>query len=169
MWSCAGRARIAGTNVADARRTLDDLLRDARSRLERLSPEEALAAQRAGALLIDTRSHYERARYGVIPGSLHIPLSVLDWRLDPDADPEYHNSHIVGLEQQLVLVCGHGCSTSLAAARLQELGFSRATDLIGGFTAWKERELPVHPAPEIDDELVPGMGSPDPEAPSPAP
>ncbi len=145
-----------------SRTTIDELLREARSRLDRLTPEEATSAQRAGALLIDTRSRDERSRYGVIPGSLHIPLSVLEWRLDPDADPGYHNPHVVGLEQRLVLVCAHGYSTSLAAARLQELGFSRATDLIGGFTAWKEHELPVNPAPEIDDELAPGMGSPDP-------
>ena len=145
-----------------SRTTIDELVREARSRLDRLTPEAAIAAQRTGAFVIDTRSHHERSRYGVIPGSLHIPLSVLEWRLDPDADPDYHNPRIVGLEQQLVLVCAHGCSTSLAAARLQELGFSRATDLIGGFTAWKDQELPVHPAPEIDDELVPGMGSPDP-------
>jgi rhodanese-related sulfurtransferase len=145
-----------------SRTTIDELLREARSRLDRLTPEDAITARHIGALLIDTRSHDERSRYGVIPGSLHIPLSVLEWRLDPDADPDHHNPRIVGLEQQLVLVCGHGYSTSLAAARLQELGFSRATDLVGGFTAWKEQELPVHPAPEIDDELVPGMGSPDP-------
>lgn len=147
--------------MPDARRTLDDLLRDARSRLERLSPAEAFAAQQKGALLIDTRSHHERTRDGVIPASLHIPLSVLEWRLDPDADLEFHNPHVDGLDQQLVLVCAHGCSTSLAAARLQELGFARATDVDGGFTAWKERGLPIRPAPDIEDDLTPGMGSPD--------
>ena len=119
------------------RTTIDDLLRDARSRLERLEPEEALAAQRDGALLIDTRSHDERARNGVIPGSLHVPRSVLEWRLDPDADPAHRNPHVAGLEERLVLVCAHGYSTSLAAATLQDLGFARATDLVGGFTAWK--------------------------------
>ena len=154
-------AKIAVTKVADTRRTLDDLLRDARRRLERLSPERAVAAQRAGALLIDTRSHHERIRYGVIPGSLHIPLSVLEWRLDPDAELAYHNAHIDGLDQQLVLICAHGYSSSLAAARLHDLGFSRATDLDGGFTAWKQLGLPVRPAPEIDEDLAPGMGSPD--------
>ena len=161
--SYAGRARIVDTSVSDetARRTIDDVLRDARSRLERLSPREALAAQHDGALLIDTRGEHERARSGVIPGSLHIPLSVLEWRLDPDADLRYHNPHVEGLDQQLVLVCEHGYSTSLAAARLQELGFSAATDLDGGFTAWKEHGLPVRPAPNLEDDVVPGMGSPD--------
>ena len=161
MSCCVAHAKIAATKVADARRTVDDLLRDARSRLERLSPEGALAAHRAGALLIDTRSHHERIRYGVIPGSLHIPLSVLEWRLDPDTELAHHNAHIDGLDQQLVLICAHGYSSSLAAARLHELGFSRATDMDGGFTAWEQQGLPVRPAPEIDDDLTPGMGSPD--------
>lgn len=147
--------------MTGTRTTLADLLRAARSRLERLEPEEALAAQRAGALLIDTRSHDERREHGVIPGALHIPRSVLEWRLDPDADPAYRNPHIEGLDQRLVLVCAHGESTSLAAATLQELGFSRATDLIGGFAAWKEAGLPVVPAPEPDAGEVPGLGPPD--------
>jgi len=145
-----------------ARKTIDDLLREARSRLERLEPEEALTAQEAGALLIDTRSQDERRREGVIPGSLHIPRSVLEWRLDPDNDPAHRSPFVEGLDQWIVLVCAHGYSTSLAAATLQDLGFSRATDVIGGFTAWKDRGLPVHPAPEPDDHALPGTGPPDP-------
>jgi rhodanese-related sulfurtransferase len=144
------------------RKTINRLLEEARSRLERLEPEEALAAQRQGALLVDTRSHDERRRRGIIPGSLHIPLSVLPWRLDPAADPAYRSPYAEGLEQRLVLVCAHGYSTSLAAAVLQDLGFSKATDLVGGFTAWQERGLPVRQAPEVDEGAVPGMGPPDP-------
>ena len=126
-----------------------------------MEPHEAHAAQAAGgAVLIDTRSNEERARDGVIPGSLHIPRSVLEWRLDPAADPAFHNPHIDGLDQLLVLVCAHGESTSLAAATLQDLGFAGATDLVGGFTAWREAGLPVRPAPELDPGAVPGMGDP---------
>lgn len=144
-----------------SRRSLADLLAEARSRLDRLDPEAAFEAQSAGALLIDTRSSDERARDGVIPGALHIPRSVLEWRLDPDADPAYHNAHVDGLDQWIVLVCAHGESTSLAAATLQELGFSRATDLVGGFAAWQEAGLPVHAAPAADPDIRPGMGGPD--------
>ena len=144
------------------RKTIDDLLREARNRLERLEPEDALAAQREGALLIDTRSHDERARHGVIPGSLHIPRLVLEWRLDPDSNPAYKSPYVDGLDEWLVLLCAHGYSTSLAASTLQELGFARATDLVGGFTAWKERGLPVSPAPDVDESAVPGMSPPDP-------
>ncbi len=144
-----------------ARTTIDDLLRDARSRLVRLEPDDALAAQQTGALLIDTRSADERQREGVIPGALHIPLSVLEWRLDPAANQAFHNPHVEGLDQPLVLVCAHGYSTSLAAARLQQLGFGRATDVVGGFTAWRDAGLPVR-ADTNDGPPVPGMGDPDP-------
>jgi rhodanese-related sulfurtransferase len=149
--------------VADAtsRTTLADLLAQARTRLERLEPQAAFEAQANGALLIDTRSDDERAREGVIPGALHIPRSVLEWRLDPDADPTFHNPHIDGLEQRLVLVCAHGESTSLAAATLQDLGFTRATDLVGGFAAWRAAGLPVGTAARIDPRAIPGMGDPD--------
>jgi rhodanese-related sulfurtransferase len=143
------------------RKTLEDLLASARRRLERLEPDVAHAAQSEGAVLVDTRSNDERARDGVIPGALHIPRSVLEWRLDPDADPAFHNHHVVGLDQWIVLVCAHGESTSLAAATLQELGFSHATDIVGGFAAWRAAGLPVHTAPAVDTDVPPGMGGPD--------
>lgn len=143
------------------RKTIDDLLAESRRRLDRLEPEEALAAQRDGALIVDTRSHDERRRTGVIPGSLHVPLSVLPWRLDPATDPAHRSPYVEGLGQRLVLVCAHGYSTSLAAATLQDLGFAYATDLAGGFTAWQELGLPIRPAPEVDGSATPGMGPPD--------
>ena len=145
----------------EPRTTLDALLREARSGLDRLEPAAALEAQAAGALIVDTRSHDERSQTGVIPGSLHIPRSVLEWRLDPAADPAFHNPHVEGLDQQIVLVCAHGCSSSLAAGTLRVLGFARATDLVGGFVAWQAAGLPVLPAPAVDRGAVPGMGDAD--------
>jgi rhodanese-related sulfurtransferase len=143
------------------RKTIDDLLHEARARLDRLEPDDALAAQQTGALLIDTRSAEERRRRGVIPGALHVPRTVLEWRVDPNIAPEYRSPHVHGLDQRLVVVCAHGYSSSLAAATLQELGFTRATDMVGGFEAWRERGLPVHPAPEVDPDAPSGLGPPD--------
>ena len=144
------------------RKTIADVLAEARGRLERLEPTQALAAQQAGGLVIDTRSADERRRTGVIPGSLHIPLSVLEWRCDPATDPVYRNRHVQGLDQHIVLVCAHGYSSSLAAARLQEIGFARATDLDGGLAAWQEAGLPLRAAPEADPGALPGTGDPAP-------
>ena len=79
------------------------------------------------------------------------------------ADPAFHNPHVDGLDQRIVLVCAHGYSSSLAAATLQVLGFSRATDLAGGFVAWQAAGLPVHPTLDVDSDAIPGMGDPAPE------
>jgi rhodanese-related sulfurtransferase len=146
------------------RRSLDELVAEARKRIEpRLEPEEAQRAMASGALLVDLRSLDERRRHGVVPGSLHIPRTVLEWRVDPDSG--YTNPSVTGLDDHLVLFCAEGYSSSLAAATLRDLGCTNATDLIGGFDAWKAAGLPVRSA-EDDPEPAPGelsgMGPPDP-------
>jgi rhodanese-related sulfurtransferase len=136
------------------RRTLQDLLRDARATIERLEPADAWAATAEGALIVDTRS--DRAT-GVVPGSLHVPLSVLQWRADPDS--EWRNPQIGGLDTHLILICADGESSSLAAASLRELGFNRVGDVVGGFGAWLAAGLPVAIAPPPGTGL-PGMDGP---------
>jgi rhodanese-related sulfurtransferase len=124
------------------RRTINDLLADARTGLQRLRPAEAHAAMEDGALLIDTRCAELRRRDGTIPGAVHVPLSVLFWRLDPSSghdEPELSRT----LGRQVILMCDHGFSSSLAAATLRELGFSNATDIDGGFQAWAGAGLPI--------------------------
>ena len=123
------------------RTTIDDLLAAARLGLQRLSPVQAAQAVAAGALLVDTRCAELRKRDGVVPGAAHIPLSVLFWRLDPDS--EHPDPDAADVDRQVVLLCEHGYSSSLAAATLRQLGYSRATDVIGGFEAWRAHGLPV--------------------------
>lgn len=127
------------------RQTIGDLLAEARSRLDRLEPAQAMRALVDGALLIDTRSADLRRASGIIPGSVHVPLSVLFWRLDPSSD--HDDPALSDLQRRIVLVCAHGYSSSLAAATLRDLGFGLATDLIGGFEAWAAAGLPIEPAP----------------------
>jgi rhodanese-related sulfurtransferase len=136
------------------RRTLDELLREARAKIERFEPGDAWAAAREGALIVDTR--VDRSA-GVVPGSLHVPLSVLQWRVDPDS--AWRNPHVGGLDTQLILICDHGESSSLAAASLRELGFTRVGDVVGGFEAWVAAGLPVAAAPPMVEGL-PGMTGP---------
>jgi rhodanese-related sulfurtransferase len=121
--------------------TIGALLDEARSRLERLEPQAAFGAQSDGALIIDTRCAELRRDDGVIPGSVHVPLSVLYWRLD--ATSGHADPTLTDTDRQLVLCCAHGYSSSLAAATLRDLGFSRATDIVGGFEAWAAAGLPV--------------------------
>jgi rhodanese-related sulfurtransferase len=127
------------------RRTIHDLLEDARRGIARLGPSEAHeAVTRAGAILVDTRSEDQRRREGVIPGARHHPLSELEWWLDPASG---HSDPAIGLDAWIIVVCQEGYASSLAAARLKSIGFSRATDLVGGVEAWKAAGLPVvaHP------------------------
>ena len=128
-------------NPLVGRKTIDQLLAGARARLDRVGPAQALEAQRAGALLIDTRSDDERQRHGVIAGAVHVPLSVLPWRLDPDF--EYRDPALCDLSRRVILVCADGYSSSFAAVLLQEIGFAHATDLDGGFNGWKTAGFPV--------------------------
>ncbi len=127
-----------------ARTTIAELLAAARARLARLGPDEADAAMRAGALLIDIRSDTQRARDGVVPGAVHHPRNVLEWRADPASG--YSDPAIASdLDRHVIVMCDEGYQSSLVAATLQDLGFSRATDLDGGFQAWREAGLPVGP------------------------
>ena len=111
----------------------DALLEQARSAITRLTPSEARAAVQAGALLVDTRSS-DQLEHGVIPGAVRHALSVVLWRLDE-----------LPRDTRVILICRHGYSSSLAASRLQELGFREATDVEGGFEAWQTAGLPNKP------------------------
>ena len=107
---------------------------------------------------MDLRSHDERALDGVIPGSVHVPRSVLEWRVD--ADSGFSNPRVADRELELILVCREGYSSSLAAASLRELGCTQAADLVGGFDAWRQAGLETIAAPAPANGL-PGMEGPD--------
>ena len=128
--------------AAGSRTTIDELLAQARARLTRLEPHEAQAAAERGAVLVDVRMESQRAADGVIPGALYHPRNVLEWRADP-ASAHCDAALAGGLDRVVVVVCNEGYQSSLAAATLQDLGFARATDLIGGFQAWRAAGLPV--------------------------
>jgi rhodanese-related sulfurtransferase len=140
-------ASAAMTEQAEARPvgrvTVDDLLADARAGLARLDSATAHAALAMGALLIDIRSDAQRATDGIVPGSLVIGRNVLEWRCDPSCPA--HDRRIQNLDARLIVMCDGGYQSSLAAATLQRLGLTHATDLIGGFRAWRAAGLPVHP------------------------
>ena len=137
---------------AVGRTSIDDLLAHARARLERLGPAAAAAALRDGATLIDIRAEGQLARDGTVPGALVVARNVLEWRLDPDCAHRLPDAP--GLADHVIVMCDEGYQSSLAAATLQDLGFTRATDLDGGFQAWRAAGLPVTAAP--------GTGAPSP-------
>lgn len=127
--------------MGEAHRSIDALLDDVRRTLQRVTPHDAASAVAQGALLVDTRPVAQRERDGEIPGALIVDRNVLEWRLDPASAhrvPEVHDH-----DQRVIVVCDEGFASSLAAATLQQLGLRNATDMIGGFQAWRAAGLPV--------------------------
>ena len=130
------------------RRTIDQVLAEARERLDRPTPHEAARAIASGAVLVDIRPAAQRAAEGEIPGALIVERNVLEWRFDPASAARLP---LAGYDLQVIVVCSEGYTSSLAAVALQDLGVRRATDLDGGFVAWRDAGLPVVPAGHSSD------------------
>lgn len=121
---------------------IDALLERVREGLDRVGPREAHDAALAGeALLVDIRYAALRERDGLIPGALVVERNELEWRLDPLGS--HRAPEATSHDLRIVVICNEGYASSLAAASLHELGLHRATDLAGGFQAWRAEGLPV--------------------------
>ena len=135
-------------------RSVEELLEQARARLARLTPPQAAEAQSAGAILVDIRGDDQIRAHGRIPGALRVPRNVLEWRADPTCSA--HDPRIADGDAVLVIVCQEGFQSSLAAHTLHDLGIVHATDLVGGFDAWRAAGLPVEP---VDTEIYAGRAA----------
>jgi rhodanese-related sulfurtransferase len=129
--------------------SVEELLADARSRLDRLSPAGAARAVAGGALLVDIRPQWQRQRDGEIPGALIVERNHLEWRLHPASDARVPAA-VAG--QRWVVVCEEGYTSSLAADALNSIGVP-ATDVIGGFHAWVAAGLPTGPGGTVPDSI----------------
>lgn len=116
------------------RRTIDDVLDEARSRLDRLSPAEAEKALGQGAVLVDIRPLEQRREEGELPQALPIERNVLEWRFDPASEAALP---IADYDLRVIVICSEGYTSSLAAAALLDLGIHRATDVFGGYAAYR--------------------------------
>lgn len=125
---------------------IDALLARAQARLDRVSPERLADEMAAGALVVDTRPVEQRKRDGALPGAVVVDRNVLEWRLDPTCP--HHLPQVADDGLRVIVVCNEGYSSSLAAVTLRDLGLRRATDLAGGFQAWRRHVagLPIQPA-----------------------
>ncbi|MEU3725199.1 rhodanese-like domain-containing protein [Streptomyces sp. NPDC031705] len=120
---------------------IDELLERVRATYDRVGPREAYEASLDGALLVDIRYQALRERDGVIPGAVVVERNELEWRLDPLGS--HRLPEAVSHDLRVVVICNEGYASSLAAASLHALGLRRATDLTGGFQAWRAADLPV--------------------------
>jgi rhodanese-related sulfurtransferase len=117
------------------------LLAAVRARLDRPDPRRAAEMVAHGAYLVDTRPGWQRDAEGELPGALVIERNHVEWRLDPTSDARIPQAVDDGVTW--IIVCSEGYSSSLAAASLHDLGLRNATDLDGGYQAWKAAGLPT--------------------------
>jgi len=96
-----------------------------------VTPEEARAKQKAGAVIVDVREPYE-LREGYIPGAVHIPLGSLPRRLK-ELDPS----------REIVIVCRSGNRSITAAQIMQQGGFPQVSSMAGGMISWTRQRFPV--------------------------
>jgi len=116
-------------------RSVDEILASARTQIDRVEPHELERLRAGGALVVDIRPERQRAAEGELGFGIVVERNVLEWRFDlqgSHALPEVRD-----YDQQVVVVCSEGYASSLAAASLRQLGFTRAADLAGGYVAWR--------------------------------
>lgn len=114
--------------------SVDAWLEVARDRIDRVAPQDLAREMAAGAVVVDTRDSADRATEGVLPGAMVITRNLLEWRVSPSS-PNCLDG--ITTDTRVIIVCNDGFSSSTAAAGLQRLGLPRATDLNGGYRAWR--------------------------------
>jgi molybdopterin/thiamine biosynthesis adenylyltransferase/rhodanese-related sulfurtransferase len=117
---------------------LETLLDKVRRRVPEVEPRSAAKAQTNGALLIDVREPEEWS-LGVVPGAFLCSRSTLEARLEAERVPAL---------RPLVLMCGSGRRSLLAAALLLDMGFEHVVSVRGGYSQWQLDGLP-HEVPDL--------------------
>nr|WHW29204.1 putative rhodanese-like domain-containing protein [uncultured bacterium] len=116
------------------RRTVHDLVAEAKAEIEELSAEQTKAELDAGtAMLIDIRDIRERVENGAIPGSVSAPRGMLEFWFDPDSP--YHQDRFE-LGGRYIFHCASGWRSALAAQVIGEIGFDNVAHLDTGFSGW---------------------------------
>lgn len=123
------------------KKTAADLVTEAKSRIENLDPDAVEDELRNGdAVLVDIRDAPELEEDGRIPGAVHIPRGMLEFRADTTSP--YHQQPL-DPSRRVILHCASGGRSALAAQTLQEMGYGDVSHLDGGIKAWKEAGKPT--------------------------
>ena len=129
------------------RKTADQMVTEAKAKIENLTPEQVAREQQDGATIVDIREPSEWDETGVIPGAVLAPRGLLEWWADPTS--RYHRPEF-DPNSRVILHCAAGGRSALAAATLKEMGYGNVAHLEGGITAWKEQGYPTEE--RADDE-----------------
>ncbi|MDT5008502.1 MAG: hypothetical protein QOH57_119 [Mycobacterium sp.] len=122
-------------------KSVEEMVREAKERVENLSVEQVAAELESGeALLVDVREPAELEQQGSIAGAVHAPRGMLEFVADPSSPyhrPEFKRG------RRVILHCAGGGRSALGADVLQQMGYANVAHLDGGFNAWKAAGQPV--------------------------
>jgi rhodanese-related sulfurtransferase len=114
------------------------MLAEANAVIETVSvPDLPYHLEDRGALLVDVRDLAERERDGAIPDSLHVSRGLLEFKADPES-PLYEQA--LRPDRRLILYCGTGGRSALAAKTLHDMGYGDVASLAGGYAAWRKAQ-----------------------------
>lgn len=117
-----------------------DLVAEAKAKIENLDAARVERELAAGVLLVDLREPAELVEQGRIPGSVHVPRGMLEFRADPTSP--YHQDGFEP-ERRVILHCATGGRSALATAALKEMGYTNVAHLDGGFKGWVAAGRPI--------------------------
>ena len=117
-----------------------DVVAKAKATIKECSVRDVHDCMNAGTVLIDIRDLAEFRR-GHIPGAMHISRGLLEFDILPAL--EKHGITVPPDECDIVLYCGTGGRSALAAKSLDAMGFQNVKSMDGGIVAWAEARFPV--------------------------
>jgi rhodanese-related sulfurtransferase len=115
--------------------TAAQLVAQAKSRVENLTPDQVAAETAGDAVLVDLREPGELANDGMIAGAVHAPRGMLEFWADPSSP--YHRSEFEPT-RRTILYCASGGRSALAAEVLAQFGYTDVAHLDGGIKAWQQ-------------------------------
>lgn len=126
------------------RKTALQMWLEANERIELIGTEDLAEELELGeALVLDVRLPVEVDRRGTIPGALRVPRQVIEWWADPES-PYFRENGVFGdFERRVITFCDGGGNGALAAATLQDLGYSDVATLEGGFHSWAADDMEI--------------------------
>lgn len=114
------------------------MLAEANAVIETVSvPDLAYHLEDGDTLLVDVRDEAERQRDGAIPDSVHVSRGLLEFKADPES-PLYDPA--LRPDRRVILYCGSGGRSALAAKTLLDMGYSDVASLAGGYAAWRKAQ-----------------------------
>jgi rhodanese-related sulfurtransferase len=111
------------------------LVEDAKTRVREITPEETKLRMERGdqLLLVDTREDFEWDA-GHITGAVHIGKGIIERDIE---------EVVADKDKEIILYCGGGYRSALAADQLQKMGYRNIFSLSGGWRKWKELHYPI--------------------------